>query len=88
MKKITLLAILGILIASGFSQDAVESKSLNETEKAQISKEVDSALQLWEKAFNAKDPIGLSNLYDVNTDVIYDDDIHHSLSYPKMTCSS
>ena len=77
MKIITLLAISGVLIASGFSQNAAESKSLTKTEKAQISKEVDSALRLWEKAFNAKDPIALSNLYDLNTDVIYDDDVHH-----------
>jgi ketosteroid isomerase-like protein len=77
MKRITLLAISGVLIASGFSQNAAESKSLTKTEKAQISKEVDSALRLWEKAFNAKDPIALSNLYDLNTDVIYDDDVHH-----------
>ena len=77
MKKLTLLALLGVLVASGFSQGSVQLKPLNEAEKAQISKEVNSALKQWEKAFNAKDPIALANLYDLNTDVIYDDDVHH-----------
>ena len=77
MKKLTLLALSGVLVASGFSQDAVQLKSLTEAEKSQISKEVNSALKQWEKAFNAKDPIALANLYDLNTDVIYDDDVHH-----------
>ena len=77
MKKLTLLAVSGALAVSGLSQDSVQLKSLTRAEKAQINKEVNSALQQWEKAFNAKDPIALANLYDLNTDVIYDDDVHH-----------
>ena len=42
-----------------------------------ILAEVEAVLRQWEAAFNAHDAVALSKLYDVKTDVIYDDDVHH-----------
>ena len=39
--------------------------------------ELEAALRQWEASFNAQDAVALAKLYDVNTDVIYDNDVHH-----------
>ena len=77
MKKTIILALSGVLFANGFSQETVQRKLLTNAEKAQITEELKLTLNRWEKAFNAKDTVALANLYDPNTDVIYDDDVHH-----------
>ena len=53
-----------------------ERNKLQMNEKKIIA-ELETALKQWETAFNAKDAVALAKLYDVNTDVIYDNDVHH-----------
>ena len=46
-------------------------------DEKKILAEVEATLRQWEAAFNAHDAVALAKLYDVKTDVIYEDDVHH-----------
>ena len=46
-------------------------------DEKKILGEVEATLRQWEAAFNAHDAVALAKLYDVKTDVIYEDDVHH-----------
>jgi len=46
-------------------------------DEKKILGEVEAALRQWEAAFNAHDAVALAKLYDVKTDVIYENDVHH-----------
>ena len=54
-----------------------KSQPAGNFDEKKILAEVEAALRQWEAAFNAHDAVALSKLYDVKTDVIYEDDVHH-----------
>ena len=46
-------------------------------DEKKILGEVEAAHRQWDAAFDAHDAVALAKLYDVKTDVIYEDDVHH-----------
>ena len=79
MKRTGMVILLLTAIAvTGLSQDSrKQTVEVTTEQKARINKELDAAVAHWEKAAAAKDVEGLAKLYDLNTDVIHYNDIHH-----------
>ncbi len=69
--------LLVLTTTNGYSQETARKRDQGEIHTEQISKELDVALQQWEKAFNAKDAAAVAQLYAKKTDVIYEDNVHH-----------
>ena len=78
MKRLgTTLLLLIAIAAAGFSQDAPkQSSGVTAAQKARINKELDAALTAWNEAYNARDAAGVAKVFDVNADIIYEDNIH------------
>ena len=54
-----------------------KSQPAGNFDEKKVLGEVEATLRQWEAAFNAQDAVALAKLYDVNTDVIYENDVHH-----------
>jgi uncharacterized protein (TIGR02246 family) len=78
MRRLGTTLLLLIAIAPvGFAQNAPkQTPGFTAEQKVQINKELDAALAGWNQAFNARDAAAVAEFYDVNTDVIYEDNVH------------
>ena len=72
------LALLGLTIAAAsFPGIRLTAANANDADVKQIDKELDDALTLWEKAFNAKNADRVMSLYAEQIDVIYEDNVRY-----------
>ena len=72
---LSIVLLLAIFTQSGLAQEAKKEKPNREEQKKKTLEEVQKFAKQWQTAFNAKDVQSLSKLYDVKTDVLFDDDV-------------
>lgn len=72
------LALLALTIAvAPFPGIPLTAANADDADVKQINKELDAALTMWEKAFNAKDAGRVMSLYAEEFDVIYEDNVRY-----------
>lgn len=74
--SLLLLAVI-VITTNGISLGSAKTVADDGALKAQVNKELEVVLREWEKAFNAKDAARVVTLYAEQTNVIYEDNVHH-----------
>ena len=72
---LSVVLLLAIFTQSGLAQEAKKEKPNREEQNKKVMEEVQGLYKQWQAAFNAKDAAALSKLYNVKTDVLFDDDV-------------